>query len=177
MKFRFLIISLLFVSCKEYSNTSKTVTYFDLEKFVKDLEPKLKDLHVEKTWSFNNTTETKTTDDIKWDKELKIFADADINKASFAKSYDSLKTDSSTLYILKKGEKLNVKRLEITYNLNGEVKRISGENSRENYFFSTINQFYLKTKGKYLDSYKLLSVQKLLWFEADSSTITGKVLR
>ncbi len=177
MKFRFLIISLLLISCKEYSNTSETVTYFDLEAFVKDLEPKLKGLYVEKTWSFNNTTETKTTNDIKWDKELKIFADADINKASFAKSYDSLKTDSSTIYILKRGEKLKVKKLEVAYNLNGEVRKISGESSQENYFFSTINQFYLETKGKDLDSYKLLSVQKLLWFEADSSTITGKVLR
>src|SRR6218665_2877301 len=105
MKYRFLFIAALFSGCSSSTEADRVLKYFDSKTWVESLITDLKATAppVEKTWTYDGKTEQKQVKEIDWEKELKLFLDADLNKSSFVSSYDSVKEEYRTVYLLKPG--------------------------------------------------------------------------
>jgi uncharacterized ubiquitin-like protein YukD len=179
MKFIYLLSALFFLSsCGENSNSSNMAHYYDVKSFTESLinDLSLSKPDVNKKWVYNAESEEKKTDNIDWNKELKLFIDADINKSSYLTSYDSLKTENKVIYTLRASENLPIKEISITFDSLKQPSSISSLKESNNYFFKTRTSSTLNCKEGQLESYTIASVQKLLWFVADSSYIEGKIL-
>lgn len=179
MKFRFIFIFFLFSGCQNSAETDRVLKYFDSKTWVESLvaDARTSRPGVEKTWTYDHQTEKKQTRDIDWDKELKLFLDADLNKSSFVSSYDSVKEAYRTVYFLKAGENLPVKEFSVDFDSSHVPVKINSTRQSENYFFSTGSQISLSAYNGKLSEYEIQSVQKLLWFSPDSSIVSGKILQ
>ncbi|MCD8539598.1 MAG: hypothetical protein LRY55_07385 [Leadbetterella sp.] len=175
-----LLIALLFAlsACQNAAGTDQVVKYFDSRTWVEGLIADLKKAQplVEKTWAYDHKTEKKQVREIDWDKELKFFLDADLNKSSFIMSYDSVKEAYRTVYRLKPGENLPVKELSVDFDPARTPVQLQCIRQSENYFFSTSSEVSLYAEDGKLSAYEIRSVQKLLWFTPDSSVVTGRVI-
>lgn len=177
MKFRFLFLFILFSGCQGSSETDRTLKYFDSKTWVEGLVSDLKAAgpQVEKTWIYDHQVENKQVQDIDWEKELKLFLDADLNKSSFVTSYDSVKEAYATIYRLKPDENLPVKELRVDFDSTHAPVRISCIRQSGNYFFTTGSEISLSAREGRLAGYDIQSVQKLLWFSPDSSFVSGRI--
>lgn len=178
MKFRFIFIFFLFSGCQNSTGTDRVLKYFDSKTWVEGLVADAETTRpgVEKTWTYDHQTEKKEIQDIDWNKELKLFLDADLNKSSFVSSYDSVKEEYRTVYFLKPGENLPVKEFSVDFDSLYVPVKISSTRQSENYFFSTGSQISLSAQDGRISEYEIQSVQKLLWFSPDSSIVSGKVI-
>ncbi|MBX2952210.1 MAG: hypothetical protein KF870_06875 [Leadbetterella sp.] len=179
MKYRFILFFLVFSACQNADQTTAIRKYFDSKTWVESLIADLEARHprVEKTWIYDHQTEKEEVSDINWQKELKLFLDADLNKSSFIMSYDSVNKPHETTYRLKPGENLPVKELTVAFDtISREPVSISCVKQSENYFFTTGSQISLSARAGKLAGYEIRSVQRLLWFKPDSSYVSGKVL-
>lgn len=179
MKLIHLLSALVFLtSCGGNSETETVSKYYDLKSFTENIVKNLAETkpEVSKKWLYNSEKEDKKTNDIDWEKELKLFLDSDINKSSYVTSYDSVVTAHKITYTLKPSEKLPVKELSITFDSLKAPKSIFSAKESENYFFKTKTKSTLNLENGQLESYSISAVQKLLWFSADSSLIEGKLL-
>lgn len=121
------IVMLISCNIKNSNQVQQKVKpYFDVESFVKkqiDLLSK-KNAVISKEVVLNGQTETKTIENINWEKELQLFLEVDINKPVLVGSYEIIKEQDKTIYkakeetlkiqqiiIQKSGE--NIKNLEI----------------------------------------------------------------
>ena len=179
MKFRFVFIFVLFSACQGSSEAGRIQKYFDSKSWLEQLITDLKAANplVEKTWTYDGKTEKKQVSEIDWDKELKLFLDADLNKSSFVMSYDSVKEGGRTLYRLKPGENLPVKELSVVFGPNHVPVSLSCTRQSDNYFFTTGSRIRLEAQEGKLTGYEIRSVQRLLWFAPDSSYVAGKVIK
>lgn len=178
MKLRFLLFFLLFSACQGTSETSRTRHYFDTRTWMESLLTGLESgkPEVEKTWVYDGQRQTRAVKDIDWDKELRLFLDADLNKSSFVTSYDSLKEAYRTVYRLKPGEKLPIKELHILLDSTGRPSEMYCVRHSENTFFTTGSEIRLAAENDRLTAYEIRSVQKLLWFRPDSSFVSGQII-
>lgn len=179
MKYRFILLFLVFSACQNADKAAGVQKYFDSRTWVENLVADLKARkpRVEKTWIYDRQTETAEVSDIDWEKELKLFLDADLNKSSFVMSYDSVKQPYYTLYRLKPEENLPVKEFSVAFDsVTHAPVSISCVKQSQNYFFSTGSQISLSAEAGKLSGYEIRSVQRLLWFKPDSSYVSGKVL-
>lgn len=178
MKLIYLLSALVFLtSCGGNSQTETVSKYYDLKSFTENIVHTLSETkpNVSKQWLYNSEKEEKRTNDIDWQKELKLFLDSDINKSSYVTSYDSVVTADQITYTLKPSEKLPVKELSIAFDSLKTPKSILSVKESENYFFKTKTRSTLNLENGQLQSYSISAVQKLLWFSADSSLIEGKL--
>lgn len=178
MKLTYLLSALVFLtSCGGDSQTETVSKYYDLKSFTENIVQNLSETKpdVSKQWLYNSEKEEKRTNDIDWEKELKLFLDSDINKSSYVTSYDSVVTADKITYTLKPSEKLPVKELSIAFDSLKIPKSILSVKESENYFFKTKTRSTLNLENGQLQSYSISAVQKLLWFSADSSFIEGKL--
>lgn len=178
MKFRLIFIALLLSGCQNSTGTDRVLKYFDSKTWVENLITDLKATQppVEKTWTYDHQVEQKEVREIDWEKELKLFLDADLNKSSFIMSYDSVKEEYRTVYLLKPGEKLPVKEFSVAFDSSHAPVTISCIRQSENYFFSTGSEISLFAEAGKLSAYEIRSVQRLLWFKPDSSVVSGRVI-
>lgn len=178
MKFRYICIALLLSSCQNSGESERNLKYFDSKSWVENLLADLeaKRPQVEKTWIYDEQTEKKRVQDMDWEKELKLFLDADLNKSSFVTSYDSVKEEHRTVYLLKAGENLPVKEFSVDFDTAHSPVKISCIRQSGNYFFTTGSQIRLSAESGKLNTYEIRSVQRLLWFSPDSSLVSGKVV-
>ena len=178
MKLIHLLSALVFLtSCGGNSQTETVSKYYDLKSFTENIVQNLSETKpdVSKQWLYNSEKEEKRTNDIDWEKELKLFLDSDINKSSYVTSYDSVVTADKITYTLKASEKVPVKELAIAFDSLKTPKSILSVKESENYFFKTKTRSTLNLENGQLQSYSISAVQKLLWFSADSSFIEGKL--
>ncbi len=180
MKFRLIFIALLLSGCQSSTGTGdRTLKYFDSKTWVESLITDLKATQslVEKTWTYDHQVEKKEVREIDWEKELKLFLDADLNKSSFIMSYDSVKEEYRTVYLLKPEENLPVKEFSVDFDSSHAPLKISCIRQSENYFFTTGSEISLSTDAGKLSTYEIRSVQRLLWFKPDSSVVSGRIVR
>ena len=175
---RFLFLFILFSGCQGSSETDRTLKYFDSKTWVEGLVSDLKAAgpQVEKTWIYDHQVENKQVQDIDWEKELKLFLDADLNKSSFVTSYDSVKEEYRTVYLLKPDENLPIKEFSVDFDSTYSPIKISCIRQSGNYFFTTGSQIRLSAEAGKLSTYEIRSVQRLLWFSPDSSVVSGRVI-
>jgi len=110
-----ILVALLLSSCKQEKEIEQK-KYFDLKKLYTSIiqELKVEKPQVEKHWQIGSKKESKTTNDIDWEKELSLFLDADLNKSAYLNSYKISEKAGTKTYILKSGERLPVKKMVIT---------------------------------------------------------------
>jgi hypothetical protein len=176
MKRSILLISLLFLQCTNEKSIDRELHYFDTRGVIESTISKLvqEKPKVEKLWKYGSAEEKRMVENMDWEKELKLFLDADINKSSYIGSYDSTRAGQMITYSLKSNENLPVKILSVSKDsTNLEIHAIR---TSENYFFTTFGDLVLRIKEEKLDSYDIHTVQKLLWFDADTTLVSGKVL-
>ena len=170
-------IFLILLSCNQEKELSSK-KYFDLKGFSDAIITNLSSQkpEVTKVWQLGNQKETKTTNDINWERELGIFKDADLNKSAFVNSYNVIKSRNSEKYELKTGETLPVKKMNIESLPEIEAKLITVETSTSNYLFKTNSEISLKTKNGKLLAYSVFTIQKLFFSKPDTSIIKGAII-
>src|SRR5690606_28717068 len=99
-----------------------------------------------------------------WRRELDVFVQADINKASLASAYETIKNDTLLLHRLKAGEKSSIQEIRISYQAD-KISRISFIAQLDNLFYSsdTQGELVLDSASGMIGSYRVKSVQKV-WF-------------
>lgn len=176
-KSKIFLLFLIVFACDSASETKAVKHYFDtkseLEKII-EVNNQIKP-NVHKVWMYNAKKSDAMVSDINWNKELKLFLDADLNKSSYVTSYDSVKSLNSLSYSLKKGENLPIRKVSITMDSLGKMVAMKSIRKSENYFFSMGSEIELSIKDGKLKSYEIVSTEKLLWFDIDSSKVTGKI--
>jgi len=105
-------------ACQPSAETNQTKSYFDLKGFI---ETQIRELEkrkptVEKKMTLDGESDTKQTNDIRWDKELDLFIQADLNKQAYQLSYETTQPSPRTnLYTLKKSESKPVQSMKVTF--------------------------------------------------------------
>jgi len=177
----FILLSLVFWACQAPETESKqSKIFFDLEAF---LAKQIIDLDknkpfISKTINTDGKEESKKVKLQDWEKELKPFIKADINRPAWQDSY-SIK-DSTT----KKGnwkvyqaivKQPVVRSLKVLQN-NSEVLRVIAEIQDNNYLYQSsqlLNLYFEKSK---LKKYTFKGEQRLFYGDYEEYFITGEVL-
>lgn len=114
-----LIFALALFSCNQQDASKANIkpAYFDLKGYFQQeiLRLKSQNTLINKTVSVNGETEQKRVAIDNWEKELTIFINADINKASWNGSFAHSKKENKDLY-LSNSKKIPVKQVVIVKN-------------------------------------------------------------
>lgn len=135
----FLLLPLTFLmACKAPAAKQQTLEYPDIKgyfkKEIRRLEKK-KPL-IEKTVHLNTQKETNSLTNIKWNEELSLFLESDINKPAFKGLYKKGKQEELITFTAL-DEKLKTREIEITYSQAGTIKRIAIKNHTQNNLFTS----------------------------------------
>lgn len=112
-----------------------------------------------------------------WRKELHIFIQADINKASLATSYFTEEGDGFTIHRLKPGEKSQIQEIRVAYE-GDRVSQVSFISRHDNIFYTSGSEgkIFLDTKSGLLTSYQVHGTQKVWFLAPNEMEIEGKIL-
>ncbi|MDN3668989.1 hypothetical protein QWY93_06585 [Echinicola jeungdonensis] len=180
-----LIVGLLF-SCNNgeeqpFANPTQINEYFSLKGFMDRQISQLDGKKVEK-WSKINGEEKRETvylDEEAWRRELDLFIQSDINKASLKDAYQTQRKDGQQIHQLKPDREAQVKNITITY-LDGSenVKEIAFIASKENFFYQSSTQatISIDPETKTINSYKIESQQKVWFLSPNKIEIKGEVM-
>ena len=152
--------------------------YFDLAGYIEQEIPKVDGANVSKLSRVQNQEEKAdvvySVQD--WKEELDIFFQADINKPSLAKSYDTQLNSSYLTHTLLPGEKGKVKEITVRYDKD-KPSGITVKLVEENMFYTstTIGQVYFNVENQKLDHYSVESTQKIWFLKPNNMKIMGAV--
>lgn len=135
-----MLLVLLF-SCSEQGpdfreNPTQLEKYFPLGDFVLAQIERLDGMQTEKTLVLGGRTEvvTQRLDQVGWRKELDLFIQSDINKASLASSYTTEETPNRVVHRLIEGERGEVQEMYVTKE-NDNIQEISFTYQKESFFY------------------------------------------
>lgn len=139
-----MFVFLAVVSCQsEPTDPSQTESaspgaYFSLQQyFDEEIERNHKESPtLRKTVEINGKNETKTTSIGNWRHELSLFAEADINKSAWTRSYERDSTAERVIYRSLDPE-LKTQLIEVHFNEEGDVRGIRIENQLSNWIFKS----------------------------------------
>ncbi len=173
---KIILLSIISLSCSKQKDFTEK-KYFDLKGFSENLIADLQKEkpEVRKVWQLASKEETKKTKLIDWQKELALFVDADLNKKAFLTSYETINDGPVSLFTLKKGEELPVKKLIVKKDKLGRVEYIKIERRTNNYLFKTNSKFEMNLENEKLSKYKIQTIQELFLSKPDTSTIMGQI--
>lgn len=176
------VMVVLLVSCSEdheqpMDNPTQIDKYFQLKDFVENQIPLLDGATVRKSLLIKGQTEEieLRMDAEAWRRELNIFVQADINKASLATAYETIMEDGLTVHRLKPGEKSAIQ--EIIINHEGEnVRQISFKAYQDEFFYTTTSEgeLMVDASGK-IQSYQVEGVQKVWFLSPNEMLVKGEV--
>lgn len=157
--------------------------YYDLKGFIENQIVYLneKKAPVTKTVHLNGKKEVQSGLQVDWKKELELFAQADINKPAYNKSYAVIRSDSSVYeYKLKPNENLPVRYLMIKVDSATQqpllVKAIL---KSENKIYNAEREIILTSAHRdnllEVTNYSVKGYQKLIMMDAKSFDITAKI--
>ena len=183
LKLSFLFLIGLLFSCENLSssdaNTMEVLPYFDLKGFLDQELAKLPDsVQMAKSsrinWEEGITSLKMSREDIR--KELEVFYEADINKPSFALSYETKVIKKYLIHELKPGEKGRLKEMVITY-VDDKVTGIKIKLGEENTFYSstTLADIYFSSATKKIDHYTVETTQKILFMDPNNVRYSGSI--
>lgn len=180
----FFLTTLTLYSCNSgEEKIDKVKVYYDVKGFA---ETQIRLLQaktpiVNKALMTNGQSETRSSKEIDWKKELELFVQADINKPAYRQSYEIKRPDSLTYeYHLKPGETLTVQQLSV------KLDHISGKPSKIHALLISKNKLYESQKNIELtckfdgeewlvSTYHVKGFQQLSILSARTFDITGKV--
>jgi len=171
-KIYILLFALVLFSCNQKNETraNTDLLYFDLKGFFEQEMVRLEKLNptVDKTVSVNGTIENKKVKITNWKKELAIFINADINKASWRGSFNISKENNTDIYV-SNNKKIPVKRVHIEKQ-GLKVSKIEIVISHTNILFQSQD-----TLSYYPDSlYEIKKQQKIKLLSEKKYKIIGK---
>lgn len=176
-------IGFLLMSCQadkpNQANTDTAKVYFDISSFLEKLKQDLQQRrpNVQKKAVLNNerTNESIVGDSSFWEKELKTFADADINKPALRLSYQidqkASGTDTTWNYSAKE-EGLSVKQIFVSKK-DQQVDSLFLEVSDENSLYKSSKRMSMKLSDGELRRYYISGEQKLIIGDSLNFSITG----
>ena len=181
--FAFLAAFVLF-GCDEGKTDEKNEkNYYDLRGFVENQIVYLKEKKpkIIKTAKLDGETQTVESAEIDWDKELGLFLQADINKPSYAQSYDVVRKDSATIeYRLKQNADLPVRYLKIVVDtLIKSPVRVTAVIQSQNRIYQSEKNIELTCSRKgnlpQISSYSVTGYQKLIFMDPKSFSVSSKI--
>lgn len=187
MKFKFKVhliycfLLLLFVSCGADKNEEQG-NFYNLKGFVTEQINLLTELKpiVSKKMMVGDSVETTQTTIIDWEKELELFAQADLNKTVNSLIYDTKEDSLGVVYTLKEGEDAPVRFLKIV--LDGDSKKpqlVEVKLTTKNQLYESQKNLLLtcgEVKGKWrILSYQVRGFQDLVMSERKSFEIDAVV--
>jgi hypothetical protein len=174
---KILLLSIISLSCSEQKDFTEK-KYFDLKGFSENLIVDLQKRkpEVRKVWQLASKVETKNSNVIDWQKELALFVEADLNKKAFLNSYEIINNGPESLFSLKKGEELPVKKIIVRKDALGRVGNIKIERSTNNYLFKASSRFEMNLENQKLAKYKIQTIQELFLSQPDTSTVMGHII-
>lgn len=173
MRIRYALILLTGFSSCSNSKEEKPVApgaYFDLPTYFRNEAKRLETQSpkIVKTVSLNDQTEQKSITIKDWKRELSVFIEADINKASWRGAFATKITDTSTIYSTN-NEKIAVKRLEIGKR-SGHISSIKITLKNDNDLYTAQDELLY-----FPDSlYKVRKVQKVRLMDKKTFEVVGK---
>lgn len=167
-----LLFVLALISCNQGkdSKIDSGNAYFDLQGYFEKEIARLQRLNptVSKTVSVNGINESNNVKVADWKKELAIFANADINKASWQGSFTNKKVGSADVYS-SDSKKIPVKRVYVAKR-GSEIQKIEIIIANKNILFQSND-----TLSYYPDSlYLIKKQQKIRLLNEKKYTISGK---
>lgn len=168
-----LVFALALFSCREQQsdNANTSLPYFDIKGYFNSESIRLQKQNpaVNKTVSVNGTGESQTVTINDWQKELAIFANADINKNSWKGSFTTDKIADSTVFT-SDNRKIPVKKVTIVRD-NSNVKKVEIIIDNKNILFQSHD-----TLTYFPDSlYQIKKLQKIRLLKQKRYSITGKL--
>ena len=138
-------------ACKpQIKETGAQVKFFDIKEYFKNEATRLTSLKkgINKSVAHNGTTESKKVNIPNWSRELNLFAESDINKPAWNRSYT---VDSTATNITYKAKYPELKTRYITIcKENGKVTAIEIENDNHNILYSTTEKLTYMPGAFYL---------------------------
>lgn len=169
-KYLVIVLALCCFSCKpKADNTNTTLLYFDVKDFFKKEAERLTKLNptVEKLVSVDGSIERKTLKINDWEKELTIFANADINKAAWRGSFDIKKLNNVTHYYAN-DDKIPVKEISVE-ELNNQPETIIMVIRDKNILYTSNDTLIYKPNI----SYQIKKQQKIKFLDLKRYEILG----
>jgi hypothetical protein len=131
-----LFVCLALFSCRHPTNKMEAFEYFDLKGFFEKESLRLNSTNtsVLKTVSRNSIEETRKVT-VNWINELSLFAESDINKPAWKKSYRKISNGEDVQYLALE-DNLRTRRVRIT-RINNHVKSIHIINRTSNFLYNS----------------------------------------
>lgn len=174
------LLFLLFTACSNPEQKAPSGLFFDLKSFIDKQITVLSQQKpvVDKQVGLNNEKQKQTTRDIDWSRELELFLQADINKAAYQASYQTVRPDSLTYeYRLKPGEKLPVRYLRIEVDsVSGQPRLVQATLTTKNYLYESVRNLELQAQAGKLQTYYIEGFQQLIWLDRKPFMVSGKVM-
>src|SRR5690606_9591542 len=112
-----------------------------------------------------------------WRKDLDIFIQSDINKASLASSYDTEEKPGLTVHRLKSGENSSIKEIRIAYE-GDQVSQVDFISHQEEIFYASrsVGHLSIDTSSGSIRSYEVSGSQKEWLLPVNEMTVRGEIL-
>jgi hypothetical protein len=168
-------------SCSDNSTQRRPHTYFDTEYLIDSIVQNIaqKKFILTKTVTIQQEKQELqfNADQIDWQKELKLFAEANINKTTFVGKYEVIESKDSVIYIAKDSS-LSVKKTIIVTE-NSKLKVVIIKQKSSNFFYTTNRLLQLNFENNQMSSYQIQGSQKLIglptsYFEIEAFLTTDK---
>lgn len=179
-----ILVLLIISSCTDSTQQNQPAVYYDVLGFVKRQITDLSDQKpiVTKSVAINEKRNQESTRAINWERELELFAQADINKPALRTSYQIVRPDSLTYqYTLKNPEDhLSVRSLSVQLDsVTRQPRRIAAVLQTSNPLYSSERTLLLESGPKggqwRVQHYTLSGYQKLPYFDKNSFLVDGRV--
>lgn len=179
-----MFVIVLLISCSEdteqqpMGNPTQIDKYFPLKDFVESQIGLLDGATVRKTIGIKGRLEDAEMriDAEGWRKELDIFVQSDINKASLATAYETEEDGGTITHRLKPGEKSAIKEIKVIYE-EGKVRQISFKAFQDETFYTTLSEGELVVdKSGRLSAYQVEGTQKVWFLPPNEMVVKGLIL-
>ncbi|WP_316801350.1 hypothetical protein [Pedobacter frigidisoli] len=172
-KLLILALAFGFTSCNQEreTNANARLSYFDVKGFFsKEINRlRLSNPIVEKTVSVNGVSENRKIKIADWEKELAVFTNADINKASWQGEFKVTVDHQLTIYS-SANKKIPVKKILITHQ-QAKVAKIEIIVENKNILFQSVDTLRY-APGLF---YEIKKLQKIRFLKQKSYHIVGKL--
>ena len=172
----FLFLTLIF--CFNLTaQESETKKYFDLKSFIEEQVESLEKSKptVEKKTLHNTEKESKKTNKIDWQKELRLFADADINKPILKQAYTVTENPQSIDYQAI-NTNLKVRNIHIEKE-NDLVKKLTIHYKESNHLFEIEKKLSLDLNKNNITNYQIEIIQEIIFKDKDHYQVSGKIIQ
>jgi len=153
--------------------------YFPLKAFVEKQVGLLDGAKVSKTIAISGEEDhiELFMDAEAWRKELDIFIQSDINKASLASSYDTEESPDLIIHRLKPGEKSSIQEIRIAFD-DDEISRINFISDQDEFFYTSrsIGEMVMDVSSGLIQSYEVSGSQKVWFLPTNEMNVRGELV-